>query len=533
MEGPLLPLALRGALLVVGTVVAVAVGQAEVLGPAIALLVVVAFAAIPLPSPTARMVQAFAEAAVLGLVIGSIGPLGPLFLPLLLLPVFSVGLRGGVLVGAAGGVTGCLGWALGVLSTPGDGITELSSRMSQPLLWLVPLAAVGAVAGWVRRLTLENQTYSDTAYEQAFRLLTELQEVARDLSLGLDPPTLATALLDDVARVHPHGSRTLSVVSGDDRLSPLARQDGTPDAAAGAPDGPSPGASIGTSPDDAEARAWRTRSVQRVRDDGSNGGSSAYGFPVTVGDRVVAVLGVRGTTLDERAEVLVRDAVAETGPKLAAALLFDDVRRLATVDERLRLAREIHDGIAQEVASLGYLLDDVVDHVPPQQAEELRRMRDHVRRVVSDLRLSIFDLRAGVDDTVGLGTALSEHVQRVGQQSELVVHTVLDEFGERLPPTVEVELLRIAQEAITNVRKHAQAGNLWVECTVEAPRAWLRVADDGVGPRPAGPGSMGLRGMRERVRRIGGELHVGERNGGGTVVEVTLGRWDEETGTVG
>ena len=135
-----------------------------------------------------------------------------------------------------------------------------------------------------------------------------------------------------------------------------------------------------------------------------------------------------------------------------------------------------------------------------------------------------------MDDTVGLGTALSEHVQRVGQQSALVVHTILDEQGDRLPAAVEVELLRIAQEAVTNVRKHAHASNLWVECTIEPPRAWVRVADDGVGMQPLQAQSMGLQGMRERSRRIGGDLTVGSRAGGGTVVEVSIGDWDEGGG---
>ena len=68
---------------------------------------------------------------------------------------------------------------------------------------------------------------------------------------------------------------------------------------------------------------------------------------------------------------------------------------------------------------------------------------------------------------------------------------------------------------------------MWVECTVDAPRAWVRIADDGVGLQPAGPQSMGMRGMRERARRIGGDLPVSDRPGGGTVVEVSIGDWDD------
>ncbi|WP_336922680.1 sensor histidine kinase [Aquipuribacter sp. SD81] len=509
LDGELVPLLLRGLLLTVATVLVAGTGQAQAaLLPGIALVIVIAFAAIPLPNPSARLLQAFAEAVVLGLVIGSIVDIGPLYVPLLLLPVFTIGQRGGLAVGAAGGGAAGLAWLLGILSSQAD--TSTVSRLSQTLLWTILLVVVGLLGGWVRRLTDENRTYSDTAYEQAFRLLAELQKISRELSLGLDPPTLARALLDEVAAVQPDGHRAVSLVTDEGRLAPLAGH-----------------VSDDPAEDAASVAAWRSRTEHHDER------AAAHAFPVTMGERVVAVLSLRRSALSTTQVRDVRRMVAENGPRLAAALLFDDVRRLATVDERLRLAREIHDGIAQELASVGYLLDDVANRVPDDNAEDLRALRAHVRRVVSDLRLSIFDLRSGVDDSIGLGTALSEHVQRVGQQSDLVVHTVLDEFGERLPPGVEVELLRIAQEAVTNVRKHAQASNLWVDCTVEAPRAWVRIADDGIGLQPPGPQSMGLKGMRERARRIGGELTVREREqGGGTVVEVTVGDWDDETRAV-
>lgn len=509
VDGPVLPLLARGALLLAGTaVIAVSdAGPAGALGPALALLVVITFGAVPLPGMAARIIQAFAETCVLGLVIGSLPEVGAVFLPLLLLPVFTAGQRGGLRIGAAAGVVGGLAWCLAVLSTTPP--AQVPGGLQQPLLWTIILVATGMIGGWVRRLTLENRTYSDHAYEDAFRLLTELQEVARNLSLGLDPTTLGTAVVEQVGDLVPGSSRTLSVRTGDDgRLAALV--------GSGAPVPESPGSS-----------AWASgRHVSHTLADGSQHDS----FPVRMGDRVVAVLDVQAEHLPPGTVHEIEQVVTDVGPKLAAALVFDEVRQLATVDERLRLAREIHDGVAQELASVGYMLDDLSSRVPDEAAAELQDLRRHVRRVVGELRLSIFDLRVGVDDSIGLGTALSEHVQRVGQQSELVVHTVLDEHGDRLPAGIEVELLRIAQEAVTNVRKHAQASNLWVECTVDAPRAWIRIADDGIGLQPARPQSMGMRGMRERSRRIGGDLAVSERPGGGTVVEVSIGDWDEEGG---
>ncbi len=124
---------------------------------------------------------------------------------------------------------------------------------------------------------------------------------------------------------------------------------------------------------------------------------------------------------------------------------------------------------------------------------------------------------------MGLGAALSDYARQVGATSPLTVHLVLDESPSRLRSDTEAELLRIAQEAITNVRKHARAGNLWVTCRIAPPAALLRVEDDGSGLREGRSDSYGLEIMRERASRIGAELTVGPRDGGGTVVDVVIG----------
>ena len=143
---------------------------------------------------------------------------------------------------------------------------------------------------------------------------------------------------------------------------------------------------------------------------------------------------------------------------------------------------------------------------------------------MSELRLSIFDLRSEVDVHGGLGAALSEYVRSVGQQSNMTVHLSLDEAATRLPAETEAELLRIAQEAITNARKHAGAQNLWVSCEIDPPYARIEVSDDvaGIGPhRPEG--RFGLAIMAERAERIRGQLEIKPRSSGGTSVAVVIG----------
>ena len=203
--------------------------------------------------------------------------------------------------------------------------------------------------------------------------------------------------------------------------------------------------------------------------------------------------------------------------------MFSDVKALATVEERHRLAREIHDGIAQEIASMGYLVDDLARYECNQRHQDgLIQLRDELTRVVTELRLSIFDLRSGVSNSVGLGSVLGDYVREVGKTSGMTVHLSLEESPRRLRLDVETELLRIGQEAVTNARKHSQGENMWVTCRVEPPFAELRIEDDGVGAVGPRQDHYGLHIMKERAARINAVLTIGERVGGGTVVSAVL-----------
>ncbi len=209
----------------------------------------------------------------------------------------------------------------------------------------------------------------------------------------------------------------------------------------------------------------------------------------------------------------------EQAIRLDTALLLDGVRSLATTEERNRLARDIHDGVAQQLVSLGYLADDLAalseNPAAQQGADDLRA---EVTRLVSALRFSVFDLRHDLDDGRTLSGALSDYVRQLSTHSDLRVHLTLDERGSRLPRRAEEELLRIAQEAIGNVHKHARAINLWVSLSTDGTDVRLTVEDDGVGSAAPRPGHYGLHTMRERARRINADLEVGVRHDGGTVV---------------
>lgn len=480
-------------------------------------------ASVPVGSPTVRRWQPTVEAVgacVLVLVLEPLPAepnetLSQLFeplLPYLIAPALASGLVGGLASGITtsglAALTLLLGWV--VDDEPGD----LSTYLETVSLWGLITLAVGLLAGWVHRLQQVQTVPENAAYAAAYRLISQLRVVSRQLSGGLDPVTLAHGLLENLRASVPFDRGAVYVRSTGGRLSPVAFH----------------GAArldwqIEQHPFD---EAWASSSPVRhdaALSDGTQGFSAV--LPLRIGLRTFGLVAVeRGTSAFDRASLgNATEVVEEQALRLETALLFSEVRTLATAEERRRLAREIHDGIAQELASLGYVVDDLAARARylPDLEADLKGLRGELTRVITELRLSIFDLRSEVQSTVGLGTALSDYARQVGAGSNLTVHLVLDEAAVRLPVDAETELLRIAQEAITNARKHARAENLWVTCSVDPPRALVRIEDDGEGLGRPRDDSFGLEVMRERAERIGGRLLVQNRADGGTAVEVSLG----------
>ncbi len=198
------------------------------------------------------------------------------------------------------------------------------------------------------------------------------------------------------------------------------------------------------------------------------------------------------------------------------------------MEERQRLAREIHDGVAQELVMVGYGIDNATAELPAgaDAAEStLRTLRAEVTRVITELRLSLFELRSDVDRHGGLGSAIAEYARTIGASAGLRVHLSLDETTARLPAAVESELLRIAQEAVTNARKHSGAANLWVSCEVDPPYAQVEVSDDGRGMADGVPDRRyGMSIMAERAERVRASLEIAPRSPRGTTVTVVLGQ---------
>jgi signal transduction histidine kinase len=377
----------------------------------------------------------------------------------------------------------------------------------EPVVVAAILAAgLLGLVGWVWQRRRRQQE----EYRSAHRLLRRLQMVSRQLPVGLDEVSLAQRTLDEISRDVPSARSVLFVAQGD-QLVPYAVR--------GADRSPFPSLTLSSMGASATGRPHSGKGIV------SGGSQHEAIIPLLFDSRLVGIVALQNgeTPLDSGGLKQVRKHTQDAALRLDSGRLFADVRTEATSEERRRLAREIHDGIAQELASVGYALDALVADLQGTQAQGLADdIRSEVRRIISELRLSIFDLRADIQPGVGLGSALTGYVQQAGTAAGLTVHLVMDEAHDRLALAQETELLRIAQEAVTNVRRHANAENVWVTCRVDPPYAFLRVADDGTGMDSPRNDSFGLDIMQERADRIGAELAWRPREGGGTVLEVVL-----------
>ena len=192
--------------------------------------------------------------------------------------------------------------------------------------------------------------------------------------------------------------------------------------------------------------------------------------------------------------------------------------------ERRRLAGDIHDGITQRLVSLAFHLDAAADAALEDTGvavRELARARELTDLTLDEAHAAIAGLRPPVLDDLGLADGLASLARSIAQVPVRVTGTA----GE-LPEHVVIALYRIAQEALANVVKHAQATRAEVELRGDAASVLLRVSDDGrgfdIGALPDSETSYGMRSMAERAELIGGRLSVTSRPGIGTTVTATV-----------
>jgi nitrate/nitrite-specific signal transduction histidine kinase len=206
------------------------------------------------------------------------------------------------------------------------------------------------------------------------------------------------------------------------------------------------------------------------------------------------------------------------------ALMTAQLQSLSISEERARIAREMHDGLAQV---LGYLNLQVqtLDALYQQGKEdafqiELKQMRQAIRGAHADVRENIMSLRTTLSNERGLMSAMQEFLDEFGIQTGIETQFI-NEIGRNLnlSSVAEVQLVCILQEALANVRKHAHAKNVKILMTRDGDQIYLKISDDGIGfVERSSKRSFGLQTMRERAKSVKGSLTLHSSEGRGTTI---------------
>ena len=262
---------------------------------------------------------------------------------------------------------------------------------------------------------------------------------------------------------------------------------------------------------------------------------SLLGVPVVSRGRIIGNLYLAdkqgGETFDDRDEEIVRLLATQAAAAIETSRLQDSLESLARLEERERIAMDLHDGVIQTVYAVALHLEDAADRVseaPEEVQPTLNEAIDKLHQVIKDIRSYIFDLRAQVSEVDDLPGAIRELAET------LRVNTLMNVRVEMALPTSKlleqdeaVGLFHITQEALNNVSKHSGATAVSIKLAGARGGVSLEVADNGKGFDARGGGSAekhGLRNIKDRARGMGAKVSIDSEIGCGTRVRVELSR---------
>jgi len=258
---------------------------------------------------------------------------------------------------------------------------------------------------------------------------------------------------------------------------------------------------------------------------------SFLGVPITVHGEAIGRLyltnKVGAPEFSKEDQALVETFALHAGIAMDSARLHDQVQRLAIVEERERISRELHDSIIQSIYAVTLSLDDVPD-LFDEDAEEARQRVDEaidsLHGTIRDIRNFIFGLRPLLLDSGDLLDGLAALGSELRRSTAVQIETS-GRIDEELPLAVVAELLAIAREALANTARHASAHQVTVDAVLVDGMVNLTIADDGRGFSPAPlrtEGHHGLANMQNRAEALGGSFAVTSTEGNGTRIIVTV-----------
>lgn len=293
--------------------------------------------------------------------------------------------------------------------------------------------------------------------------------------------------------------------------------------------------------DDVRAETADGRLFRRlIRAEGVELKHGPYGFirsllwvPLVSRGRLIGMLSVANSRPDAYGPRSAELALA-IGRQAAVALdnveLHERARQAAALEERERLARDLHDSVTQSLYGASLYAEAATRALADGDIEpagaNLREVRDTLQEALGEMRLLLFELRPPLLDELGLGGALKARLQAVESRAGLITDFQDHSDGQRLAQGIEQELFRVAQEALNNVLKHAHATRVELRLDVLPSVVAMAIADNGMGftPEVSGTGGFGLNGMRQRIDGLGGTLRIDSTPGKGTRVQVEVPR---------
>jgi signal transduction histidine kinase len=398
--------------------------------------------------------------------------------------------------------------------------------------WSVIMILVAIIAGYTRRISGEADRQRTLALDRLTRLsdanalLFSLHRVAQSLPASLDMNEVLDTTMARLRGLLDFSAVAILIFDDTDANWQVLRREGLSLPARLGP----------TELPPTLKRALTKNQMIEVPDLVSAG---AAGLSNSAGCGLYTVLAARGSVIGLLAlehkipnHFSRRDVEMLNGFVEPVALAIDNARwfsRLRTVgadEERTRIARDLHDRIGQSLAYLAFELDRIVarDAKGDDVNGALMQLRNDIRGVIREVRDTLYDLRTDVSEGSDISETLEAFADRLRERSTLQIDLFCDR-GPRLPILQEREMWRIAQEALVNVERHANARRIQVRWRCDGRSAALEVVDDGDGFPPGKAGrldSYGMIGMRERASSIGATLDIMSAPGKGTAVRCML-----------
>ena len=398
--------------------------------------------------------------------------------------------------------------------------------------WAVILIVVGLIAGQTRRITGEAGRQRSLAMNRMERLtdanslLYSLHRVAQTLPASLDLNDVLDTTMGRLRSLFQFDTMALLVFDETDASWQVMRSEGT-------------SMTLRLGPTMLPNPLKTAIAQNRLVDMSDLTAAKAIGLAedsrsglyttLTARGQIIGLLAIESRSVgnyDERTVQMFNGFVDPVALAVDNARWFGRLRTMGADEERTRIARDLHDRIGQSMAFLAFEVDRLIkrhdrgDEIGP----ELDQLQMDVRNVIREIRDTLSDLRTDVSDGRGLQETIADFAERLADRSGLEITVDIDD-SERLPIMQERELWRIAQEAMVNVERHADASEVVIRWHSDGEISMLEITDDGRGFTIGESGrvdSYGLVGMRERAASVGASMEVTSAPGVGTTIRTLL-----------